>query len=361
MSSHFQSSTTPKPVIFGCSGPSLTPEERDFFKRSHPLGFILFSRNCQTPSQIRDLISQLRECVPHKTIPILIDQEGGRVARLRPPYWRDYPPYSVFGKLFKDNPEKAIWATKINSFILAQELRELGITVNCAPVADLTLPGSHPIISDRSFSQDPLTVITLCLAVMEGFKVAGITPILKHLPGHGHATVDSHEELPFVALPLDHLCATDFSVFQQVCAHFSLSPSFYWGMTAHIVFSKIDSFCTTHSPIIIDSIIRNHIGFKGFLVSDCLTMKALTGSYGQRAADALKAGCNAVLHCSGNLEEMIDVISALPPLSFESEELLKQSVSLPKEQDILCTIPLSTLEKQLHSLLKPYWTPAVSP
>jgi beta-N-acetylhexosaminidase len=349
----------PRAVIFGCQGLTLTVEERAFFSRIQPLGFILFARNCESPAQIRKLIEQLRACVDHEIVPILIDQEGGRVARLRPPHWRDYAPAGLFGRIAENDMDEAIWAVKVNAYLLAQELAETGITVNCAPVVDLALPNMHPIIGDRSFGDDPDVVATLCEAVVEGFQAANIISVVKHLPGHGRAHVDSHEELPVVNNLRSTLAETDFEAFQNLCQRLqekSISP---WGMTAHITYTDIDPVLpATQSPDVIRSIIRQHIGFKGFLISDCLTMKALSGSYSARVEKSLKAGCDAVLHCNGELEEMMDMMAFIPPLSTESLERLNDSFRKIHTPDSLFTTPTSTLEKQLNQVLKPYLDPA---
>lgn len=311
-------STSPKAVIFGCSGLALTPEEKVFFESCNPLGFILFERNCQNPDQLKKLVADLKATVSHDNPPILIDQEGGRVVRLKPPYWSELPPAHTFGTLAASNLNAAIQQVYELAFKIGQELKAVGVTVNCAPCADLLLEGADPIIGDRAFSDQPELVALLSSQVIRGLQDAGVTPVIKHLPGHGRAPVDSHKQLPVVTTAFDELVETDFKAFQMICDQFNTQPV-PWGMTAHVVYDAIDSKNpATHSVAVIQEIIRDHIGFDGFLVSDCLTMEALSGSFEDRAQKAIESGCDAVLHCSGRLNEMIQVAVATPLISFES-------------------------------------------
>jgi beta-N-acetylhexosaminidase len=320
--------SNPKAVIFGCQTTQLLPEEKSFFQRTNPLGFILFARNCETVTQIQQLTHDLRQTVGRPDAPILIDQEGGRIARLTPPYWRAAPPAGTFGIMAEEDPEKASWCTRANAWLIGRELHALGISVNCAPVVDVIHQLTHPIIGDRAFSHHPDVVATLALQAIKGFHEAGTIPIMKHIPGHGQATVDSHEKLPVVSTSLEDLAASDFEAFRQVCQYFKRQTDILpWAMTAHIVYSAIDPVTpATQSPLVIDSVIRGHIGFTGFLVSDCLTMKALDGSVGKRARKSLDAGCDAVLHCNGVLEEMIDVAAQTPPLKNDAMDRLSRSL-----------------------------------
>jgi beta-N-acetylhexosaminidase len=320
--------SNPKAVIFGCHTTQLLDEEKAFFQRTNPLGFILFSRNCQSVNQVQKLVNDLRNTVNRPDAPILIDQEGGRVTRLASPQWRKAPPAQAFGIMAEEDPETASWCSKANAWLIGCELQRLGINVNCAPVVDVLHEITHSIIGDRAFSYHPDIVATLALQAIKGYQEAEIIPVIKHIPGHGQATVDSHEKLPVVSASLENLAASDFEAFRQVCQHFKrqtdTSP---WAMTAHIVYSAIDpSAPATQSPLVIDSVIRGHIGFTGFLISDCLTMKALEGNLGKRARKSLDAGCDAVLHCSGVLEEMIEVASQTSPLKNESLKRFNQSV-----------------------------------
>jgi beta-N-acetylhexosaminidase len=343
-----------KPVIFGCQGTQLLASERDFFSRVQPLGFILFARNCDNPAQIRILVEDLRSCVAHSFVPILIDQEGGRVTRLRGVHWRQYPPAGIIGQLAEEDMALACWAAEANAYLMGVELLGLGINVNCAPVMDLLVPDAHQIIGDRAFHDNVDVVSSLALHAIRGLQRSGVIPVMKHLPGHGRALVDSHEKLPVVTANLDDLQAWDFLVFRQVCSliheeNFS-QP---WGMTAHIVYEALDCHKpATQSKVVIDKIIRKYIDFKGFLISDCLTMKALGGALSDRATHALKAGCDAVLHCSGNMEEMLAVAANLSESSAGALDRLKTSRlsghSLRSEDEEL-------LWSQLNYHLRPYW------
>lgn len=289
------------PVIFGCAGAVLNPEERVFFKAHNPLGFILFKRNIQEKNQVKTLINQLKETVDHEDPPILIDQEGGRVARLTPPFWAHYPCAQGPQDESLDDAKKRVYLTYSQ---MGEDLKELGITVNCAPVLDLDIKGADPIMGDRTFSANPDTVAQLGAVAIKALLDKGITPVIKHIPGHGAAECDSHKALPTVTLSHQDLKAH--------FAPFKANNNCPWAMTAHIVYQALDPHHpATESPHIIQTIIRKEIGFKGFLVSDDIGMKALTGSFADRTKRALKAGCDAVLHCSGNLDEMIEVVSGL--------------------------------------------------
>ena len=335
----------PKAVIFGCKTTHLLEEEKSFFQRTNPLGFILFARNCETPKQVQQLVHELRQAVGRADAPVLIDQEGGRVARLTPPQWRAAPPAETFGLMAEEDPENASWCARANSWLIGCELKSLGINVNCAPVVDVLTTLTHAIIGDRSFGHHPDIVATLALQSIKGFQESGIIPVIKHIPGHGQATVDSHEKLPVVTASPESLASTDFEAFRQVCQHFKRQTDILpWAMTAHIIYSQIDPLLpATQSPLVIESVIRGHIGFTGFLISDCLTMKALEGSFGKRARTSLDAGCDAVLHCSGVLEEMIEVASQTTPLKDESMNRLKRSQ--PSKESISFEEEVDTLRK----------------
>ena len=283
------------PVIYGCEGLNLTQAEQDFFNKAQPLGFILFERNCESPLQVKALIAQLKACVNHTDVPILIDQEGGRVVRLKPPHWLPRPAAKTL---------TSAQAVYDNALSMAHELVELGVTVNCAPCADLLIDGAADIIGDRAFSADPAIVTEYSLAMLKALEDGGIIPVIKHLPGHGRAPVDSHEELPVVEIDYATLNQTDFVPFKALAKASKIA----WGMTAHVIYSDIDPInVATQSRHVIDSIIRTEIGFKGFLVSDCLTMKALSGSFEEKARKSLQAGCDAVLMCKGTVQEFEDV------------------------------------------------------
>lgn len=344
----------PKSIIFGCSSTQLTDTEREFFERTQPLGFILFLRNCQTPEQVSHLVADLKSCVNHDYVPILIDQEGGKISRLKSPNWRQYPEPSLFGQIAENDLGLACWAVEMNAFLIGLELNRLGINVNCAPLLDLHYNGAHHIIGSRAFHDSPEIVSTLGYYSIKGFHRAGTVPVIKHLPGHGRATSDSHEELPIVRDSLSDLQETDFAVFKSLCEQIKEEewPT-PWGMTAHILYRSLDSdLPATLSETVIDKIIRRHIEFKGFLISDCITMKALQGEMGELSQSIIEAGCDAVLHCSGVLEEMIKVASKTPPLSNKSMERLKRGMVSrhtysPENEDSLWI--------DLNYQLKPYW------
>ena len=295
-------------AIYGCLGPSLSAGERDFFRAVQPWGFILFARNIENPAQVRALTQSLREITGDKHTPILIDQEGGRVARLKPPHWAARPPARIFGDLFAANAEAAREATYLNARLIAHDCAELGINVDCLPVLDVPVPGAHDIIGDRAFATEPATVIALGRAQMEGLLDGGVLPVMKHIPGHGRAGADSHLALPRVDAPLSALSGSDFVTFRSL----SGCPI---AMTAHVVYDSIDPqrVCTT-SPKVIRDVVRGEIGFDGLLMSDDLSMKALDGPLGARAKAALFAGCDVVLHCNGDMDEMKQVAAEVKVL-----------------------------------------------
>jgi beta-N-acetylhexosaminidase len=285
-------------AVYGCLGTELLPNERSFFKDARPFGFILFARNVADPEQLRALCEALRETVGDAHAPICIDQEGGRVARLKPPHWRERPPARRFGELYENDPELGCDAAYLCARLIAHELAAVGITVNCAPVLDVPTEGAHDIIGDRAFSRDPATVIALGRAQIEGYLDGGVLPVIKHIPGHGRAGADSHLALPKVDASADALSAHDFVTFRSL----SDAPM---GMTAHVVYQAIDpQRPATTSPKIIRDVIRGEIGFRGLLVSDDLSMAALDGQLSSRAKAALFAGCDIVLHCNGRFDEM---------------------------------------------------------
>jgi beta-N-acetylhexosaminidase len=253
--------------------------------------------------------------------PVLIDQEGGRVRRLKPPHWYDAPPGAVFGNLAKAAETTAVEAARLNARLIAADLADLGIDVDCAPVLDVPAPGSHDIVGDRAYSADPEWVVRLGRATHEGLLDGGVLPIIKHIPGHGRAFADSHLELPVVNASLEELRAFDFVPFRALAD----AP---WAMTAHIVYQAIDpERPATWSPRLIDSIIRGEIGFDGVLVSDDVSMKALTGRFEDRTRAALDAGCDVVLHCNGDMAEMSAVLSAAPPLTDAAQTRLARAAA----------------------------------
>ncbi len=301
---------TARAVIFGCAGTELLPAEAAFFRDAGPWGFILFARNIKSPEQVIELVDSLRDCVGRPGAPVLIDQEGGRVARLIPPQWRSAPPADIFGRLHqKQKPDVARQACKLNARLLAHELSALGISVDCVPVLDVPATGGHQIIGDRAFSSDPEIVAELGRAQCEGLMAGGVLPVIKHIPGHGRAAADSHLDLPLVTVSLDELRRTDFAPFRAL-------RDMPLAMTAHVAFSAIDGdIPASHSEKIIRDIIRGEIGFEGALMCDDLGMKALKGGFAERAARAIAAGCDVLLHCSGVMTEMREILRETPILS----------------------------------------------
>ena len=296
-------------IIFGCEGTVLNDWERDFFADANPFGFILFKRNCESPEQLRHLTYDLREAIGREDAPILADQEGGRVTRLKPPHWRAAPAPGRLGALMEEEPAKADEAVKLNTALLAAELRDVGLNVNCIPTLDLALPGAHDVIGDRAFAAEPETAARLGKVCIDTCLASGIMPVVKHIPGHGRAMVDSHLSLPVVDTTVEELQATDFEPFR-------LLANAPWAMTAHVVYTTVDADRpATQSPKVVEEIIRTYIGFDGLLLSDDLSMEALEGNLGQRAAAAMAAGCDIALHCNGKSEEMQAVAANAPKMS----------------------------------------------
>lgn len=300
-------------VIFGCEGQQLTSWEAGFFAETDPFGFILFQRNCDSPDQLRHLVEALRGTVGRADAPVLIDQEGGRVQRLRPPHWRSAPPPGRFAELALTDLARASEAVRVNAALLARELTALGIDVDCVPCLDLRLPEGHEVIGDRSYGERSDIVAALGRACCEGMLAGGVMPVIKHIPGHGRATLDSHLALPRVSTSQAELEQSDFAPFRQLAA----MP---WAMTAHVVYEAIDSLRpATTSATVIDQVIRGSIGFDGLLLSDDLSMEALNGDLETRAREALGAGCDIALHCNGKRGEMSAVAAGCKPLSTQAE------------------------------------------
>lgn len=295
-------------AILGLKSTVLSDEEKRFFSCVNPLGFILFARNCESPAQVKTLTESLKTILCREDVPILIDQEGGRVARLKPPHWRKAPPAALFDDYAKTVSQNA--AAELvydNSRLIAEELYALGINVDCAPLADVPVKDAHDIIGDRAFGTTPEQVAALAESMAKGLLDGGVLPVLKHIPGHGRARADSHEELPAVHESLDVLRRTDFVPFKIL----NWLPM---GMTAHILYTAIDNQRpATLSPKVI-KLIRDEIGFNGLLMSDDLSMKALKGSFEERTQQSLHAGCDVVLHCNGDMAEMSAISEKLPDL-----------------------------------------------
>jgi beta-N-acetylhexosaminidase len=298
------STKRPRAILFSCAGETLSRDERAFFTEADPVGFILFQRNCREPDQVRGLVSEMRGCVGRDDAPVLIDQEGGRVARLKPPQWRRYPAAAQLAAL----PE-AEAAVRLGARLIADDLAALGVTVDCLPVLDLPVADANAVIGDRAYGGDPGTVARLGRAACEGLLEGGVLPTIKHMPGHGRARVDSHRALPVVDADAALLAETDFAPFRALA-------DMPWAMTAHIVFSAIDrARPATLSPAVIGSVIRGAIGFDGVLASDDIGMGALAGGIDERVTAALAAGCDVVLHCNGTLDEMREAAAAAAPLT----------------------------------------------
>lgn len=293
-----------KPVIYGLKGFELSDEEKYFFSKNSCLGFILFARNIKDKDQVKKLTRSLRELMNGEIL-ILIDQEGGRVARLKPPHWPSYPTGQYFFELYQKNHENGYNALKENFQKIAKDLEEIGINVDCAPVLDISCQQTHQVIGDRAYGDDPHIVSQLGKAVCEGLLQNNVFPVIKHIPGHGRGSCDSHLELPKVSCSLDELINHDFIPFKALKEQ-------KFAMTAHILYQAIDpKDCATLSKTAID-LIRNEIGFKNILMSDDVSMKALKGSFFERSKLILQAGCDLVLHCNGEMSEMLEINSALP-------------------------------------------------
>jgi beta-N-acetylhexosaminidase len=323
---------TSRAVIFGCAGVEIGDDERKFFAETEPTGFILFARNCQTPDQVLRLTAALRDSISWNDAPVLIDQEGGRVARLGPPNWARRPPARVFADLARRGDMGAAReAARINARLIAADLRAIGITVDCAPVLDVPVPGAHEIIGDRAHGEDPETIATLGRAVCEGLLAGGVLPVIKHIPGHGRATADSHVELPVVEATREEMARTDFAPFaalrDMACA-----------MAAHVLYTEFDATApATASPRVIEDVIRRDIGFDGLLFSDDIGMAALSGTTGERCAAMLAAGCDVVLECSGDIEVMLATADAASPLTDAASARLERAlgeIGPPDEIDV---------------------------
>jgi beta-N-acetylhexosaminidase len=295
--------------ITGVSGLELSAKEREFIHIERPWGFILFKRNIETPSQVIRLVRELRESLGEPEAPVLIDQEGGRVQRFGPPHWPLYPPGAVFGALYEYDHKLGLTAARLSARLIAADLIELGVTVDCLPLADVPVPDADAVIGDRAYGTEPAKVAAIARAVTEGLEQGGVLPVLKHIPGHGRATADTHFRLPEVKTSKAELERTDFAAFQPLA-------DLPMAMTAHVVFSALDpAHPATTSATIISQVIRGVIGFQGLLMSDDVSMNALAGSIAERTRSIFAAGCDVVLHCNGKLDEMREVAAETPELS----------------------------------------------
>src|SRR5215475_6960589 len=293
--------------VTGLAGPTLSQDERVFLRDAEPWGLILFKRNIESPEQVRGLVAAAREVVGN--VPVLVDQEGGRVQRLGPPHWPAYPPGATYGRLYGADPACGIEAARLGARLIAADLHPLGIDVDCLPLADVPVSGADRVIGDRAYGTTPEQVSVLAAVVAEGLTAGGVLPVLKHIPGHGRAMADSHEKLPVVTTDRSALEATDFAALRPL-GHLPL------GLTAHVVFTALDPTApATASPIMIGEVIRRAIGFSGALMSDDISMGALSGTIGERTCAAIAAGCDLVLHCNGRLDEMQAVAERAPMLA----------------------------------------------
>ncbi|MDP8993462.1 MAG: beta-N-acetylhexosaminidase [Pseudomonadota bacterium] len=308
------------PAIFSLSGPELTANERALFRHAEPAGYILFARNCADRRQLRALTDELRALAGRDDLPILMDQEGGRVARLKPPQWPAFPAAEAFDRLYQVAPISAIEAARANAAAMAAVLSEVGINVDCTPLLDLRHPQAHEIVGDRALGGEPMQVAALGRAVIEGLAAGGAVGVVKHMPGHGRAITDSHAELPVVTASREELEA-DFAPFRAL----------HWapmGMTAHVLYTAVDADrCGTLSPLVIEEVIRGEIGFDGLLMTDDLGMSALAGAAEERARAALEAGCDLALHCSGDFGEMEAIASTLGSISEAARARLDRAMA----------------------------------
>jgi beta-N-acetylhexosaminidase len=295
--------------IAGVSGLTLTSDERAFMRGERPWGFIIFKRNIDSPAQVSALLGELRDSIGEPDAPVLIDQEGGRVQRFGPPQWPAYPAGAVFGSLYDIDPKLGLRAAWLSARLIASDLIDLGVTVDCLPLADVPAAGADAVIGSRAYGTEPGKVAAIARAVTEGLEQGGVLPVLKHIPGHGRATADTHFKLPVVDTPKAELERTDFAAFQPLA-------DLPMAMTAHVVFSALDpAQPATTSATIIEQVIRGSIGFQGLLMSDDVSMNALAGSIAERTRAIVSAGCDMVLHCNGDLDEMREVARETPMLS----------------------------------------------
>jgi beta-N-acetylhexosaminidase len=334
--------------ITGVAGPALTTEERQFLRDAEPWGLIVFVRNIADPDALRRLVGEFRNAVGREA-PVLIDQEGGRVQRLGPPHWPKYPPGAAYGVVYDRDREAGLAATRLGARLIASDLAELSIDVDCMPLADVRVPGSDAVIGDRAYGTDPGKVAAIAGAIAEGLADGGVLPVLKHIPGHGRATADSHKRLPVVPADRATLDATDFAAFRPLAG-------LPLGMTAHVVFSAIDPVApATLSAAIVAGVIRDSIGFRGLLMSDDISMHALSGSLSARSAAAIAAGCDMVLHCNGDLAEMRAVAAAVPVLAGEAARRAAAALASKRRP---APFDVAAGRAEFFRLMKGTWPPA---
>ena len=334
--------------ITGLAGTALSDEERAFLREADPWGLILFKRNISTPAQVTELVDACRSELG-RDAPVLVDQEGGRVQRLGQPHWPIYPPGAAYGKLYDRDPAAGLAAARLGARLIAHDLAALGIDVDCLPLADVPVEGHDQVIGDRAYGARPDKVAAIAGAVARGLMNGGVLPVVKHIPGHGRATADSHQSLPVVEADRDTLQATDFVAFRPL-------GNLPLGMTAHVVFSAIDpTHPATTSATMVRDVIRGFCGFRGLLMSDDISMGALSGSISERSEEALAAGCDIVLHCNGEIEEMREVARAVSVLSgaaLERSELALSQRGDPSEFDA------EAGRRTFEEMLAPVWPQA---
>jgi beta-N-acetylhexosaminidase len=335
--------TYTKAAIVGIESKQLTDAEKDLFQKHKPFGFILFTRNCQNIHQTKALVKELRACVGWEC-PILIDQEGGRVARLKSPEWEEFPTPKTFRDYYDLDAYLGQKKVFENAVSMARQLNDIEVNVNCAPMVDLYFDDAHDIVGDRALGTTPFQAAFMARRVIDGFHENGIIPIIKHIPGHGRAMADSHLELPRVSAPMRDLVNEDFHAFKLLVANLKNTGSpMPWAMTAHLLYEEIDpENCATHSSAVVRDIIRDHIGFDGLLITDCLTMAALSGDYAERATKSLDAGCDIVLHCSGHLGQMSEILQGIPTMAKIS--LDRYIKSLPQNDGVIPELKSGTLQ-----------------
>jgi beta-N-acetylhexosaminidase len=325
-----------KPVIFGLAGLTLTDDERALFRASEPAGYILFKRNIEDRAQVRALTDEIRALHGRDDVAILIDQEGGRVTRMKPPIWPEFPAGAAFDALYDVSAMTAIEAARSNAEAIALTLSEVGITVDCLPLLDVRVPETHAAIGDRAMGSDPMRVAALGRAVLDGLKAGGVVGVVKHMPGQGRAIVDSHHALPTVSASKGEL-EQDFSPFRSL----NWAPM---GMTSHVVYEAYDrDLPSTMSSVIIDQVIRGEIGFDGLLMSDDLDMKALSGDVPSRAVDCVAAGCDLALNCWGQFDEMVTIVDRLPDITIRARQRLDAAMTSIR--------PVDFVEERLSELM----------
>jgi len=334
---------TARAFITGISGTALSVEERAFLREAQPWGLILFQRNVATPEQLAALVASFRDAIGGPQAPVLVDQEGGRVQRLGPPYWPRYPEGAQYGRIWERDRAAGLAAARLGARLIAYDLTAIGIDVDCLPLADVPTPDADPVIGDRAYGESAEKVSAIAGAIADGLMQGGVLPVLKHLPGHGRATADSHHYLPTVAADRRTLDAVDFAAFRPLAG-------LPLGMTAHVVFSAFDPLApATTSVTMVQDVIRDSIGFEGLLMSDDISMGALSGSIESRSRAAIDAGCDVVLHCSGRLDEMRAVAGAVPHLT--GQAAARAAAALAGRRKVVHEIDVAELRGAFAALL----------